>query len=95
MSSLCLSALLALALALPSRGAVDVATGIEFPNRITDKDFPGVGDGTLAGTGVRVKKIGPVAVKVYAVGLYVDQRAVQSSLNRCAPRSATATRLSL
>lgn len=37
--------------------------------------------GRLAGLGVRVKKIvGPVAVQVYAVGLYLDPRGVKAKL---------------
>ncbi|CAN0366193.1 unnamed protein product [Ectocarpus sp. 4 AP-2014] len=32
------------------------------------------------GTGVRVKKIGPAGVKVYAVGLYVDEKAAAKEL---------------
>lgn len=35
---------------------------------------------SLAGTGVRVKKIGPAAVKVYAVGLYVEAKGAKSEL---------------
>ncbi|CAN0111628.1 unnamed protein product [Hapterophycus canaliculatus] len=33
------------------------------------------------GTGVRVKKIGPAGVKVYAVGLYVDEKAASKDLD--------------
>ena len=33
---------------------------------------------TLAGTGVRVKKLGPVPVKIYAAGVYLDKKAVAS-----------------
>lgn len=45
---------------------------------------------SLAGTGVRVKKIGPAAVKVYAVGLYVDPKGAASELSnyRCGGLSA-------
>ena len=35
----------------------------------------------LAGVGTRVKKIGPVGVKVYAAGLYLDK---YSAVNACA-----------
>ncbi|CAM9388973.1 unnamed protein product, partial [Phaeothamnion confervicola] len=34
----------------------------------------------LAGVGVRVKKIGPAAVKVYGLGVYVDERGAKSAL---------------
>lgn len=33
------------------------------------------------GTGVRVKKIGPAGVKVYAVGLYVEEKGAASDLD--------------
>jgi len=55
----------------------DPATGIEFPGEFC----PRGGDAKchdLAGTAVRVKKIGPVGVKVYAVGLYVDSDGLAS-----------------
>ena len=35
---------------------------------------------SLMGTGVRMKKIGPAAVNVYAVGLYVDERGAVNEL---------------
>lgn len=42
------------------------------------------------GTGVRVKKIGPAGVKVYAVGLYVDPKGAQSELakHKCVSSSS-------
>lgn len=36
---------------------------------------------SLMGTGVRVKKIGPAGVKVYAVGLYVDEKGAMKELD--------------
>lgn len=38
-------------------------------------------DLSLMGTGVRVKKIGPAGVKVYAVGLYVDEKGAAKDLD--------------
>ena len=35
---------------------------------------------TLAGVGVRIKKIGPISAKVYSAGLYVDKAAVSRQL---------------
>eukprot|EP01038_Epipyxis_sp_PR26KG_P004451 gene4451-6296_t len=37
---------------------------------------------TLAGVGIRVKKIGPIKANVYSVGLYVDKSAVISKLKK-------------
>ena len=36
---------------------------------------------SLMGTGVRVKKIGPAGVKVYAVGLYVEEKGAVKELD--------------
>lgn len=35
---------------------------------------------SLAGVGVRVKQIGPIKAKVYAIGVYVDKVSVIKSL---------------
>ena len=48
--------------AISAEGFVDPATGIAFS--------PSEGKLGLMGVGVRVKKLGPVAVKVYSVGFY-------------------------
>lgn len=67
--------------ALTASAMTEPATGIDFAARVSDNELPGAGtDARIAGTGVRVKKIGPISAKVYAVGLYVDERAVQSQL---------------
>ncbi|CAM9728542.1 unnamed protein product, partial [Ectocarpus sp. 13 AM-2016] len=53
------------------------ATKIAFREKVS---LPGGGGSSLMGTGVRVKKIGPAGVKVYAVGLYVDEKAAAKEL---------------
>eukprot|EP00903_Cladosiphon_okamuranus_P009853 g9363.t1 len=55
------------------------ATSISFREKIK---LPGGGSSALMGTGVRVKKIGPAGVKVYAVGLYVDEKGAAKELER-------------
>ncbi|CAN0038092.1 unnamed protein product [Ascophyllum nodosum] len=53
------------------------ATKISFKDKVS---LPGGGQSSLMGTGVRVKKFGPMAVNVYAVGLYVDEKEAESEL---------------
>ncbi|CAB1108746.1 FAPa [Ectocarpus sp. CCAP 1310/34] len=53
------------------------ATKISFREKVS---LPGGSGSSLMGTGVRVKKIGPAGVKVYAVGLYVDEKAAAKEL---------------
>mmetsp|Transcript_1987 Transcript_1987/g.2073 ORF Transcript_1987/g.2073 Transcript_1987/m.2073 type:complete len:214 (+) Transcript_1987:144-785(+) len=45
------------------------STKVTFDSSTDDKKL------TLAGVGVRVKKIGPLSVKVYAAGVYLDRAA--------------------
>ena len=59
--------------AISAEGFVDPATGIAFS--------PSEGKLGLMGVGVRVKKLGPVAVKVYSVGFYTDTSAVSKAVN--------------
>lgn len=54
------------------------ATKISFREKFS---LPGGSQGSLMGTGVRVKKIGPAGVKVYAVGLYVDEKGAMKELD--------------
>jgi len=62
---------------VPKGNVVDPATQISFPPK---KDDLG-----LLGVGVRVKKIGPLAVKVYSVGLYADTNAVEKNIVETSP----------
>jgi len=61
------------------RGAAqtDPGTGVEFPGEFCPRGRDAKCH-TLAGVATRVKKIGPVGVKVYAVGLYVDEDGLAS-----------------
>ncbi|CAN0187642.1 unnamed protein product [Scytosiphon promiscuus] len=54
------------------------ATKISFREKVS---LPGGSASSLMGTGVRVKKIGPAGVKVYAVGLYVDEKGAAKDLD--------------
>eukprot|EP00752_Nemacystus_decipiens_P006542 g5893.t1 len=77
-------ALLLVLLAHPRRFCADAdvkekATSISFRERIK---LPGGSASALMGTGVRVKKIGPAGVKVYAVGLYVEEKGAIKELER-------------
>ncbi|CAM9534811.1 unnamed protein product [Chrysoparadoxa australica] len=68
-----------LALAV-SADRTESATSISFKDTIK---LPGASsDASLAGLGVRVKKIGPVKAKVYALGIYVDEKAAVKDLDR-------------
>ena len=58
---------------------VDPATSIAFA--------PAMGKLSLLGVGVRVKKLGPVAVKVYSVGLYSDAPTVTKAVSKLQPGS--------
>ncbi|KAG5188908.1 chalcone isomerase [Tribonema minus] len=75
-----------LALLLSAFAAVTLADVKEHATGISFKDtlkLPGASTaGSLAGTGVRVKKIGPAAFKVYAVGMYVDSAKARSELSK-------------
>ncbi len=73
--------LLAALLVAGTRAMTEPASKIKFDDKLT---LPGTGSGlSLAGVGVRVKKlVGPVGVKVYAVGLYVDQAAAAKKLSK-------------
>ena len=71
--------LIALSFVLSFAGAdvVEKATGHAFASTI---GFP---PSELLGAGVRVKQIGPVAAKVYAVGLYASRGHAVSSCRGC------------
>lgn len=73
----CVSALLA----LTTYAMIEPATKIKFEETIS---LPGSVAGlSLAGVGVRVKKlVGPLAVKVYGVGLYVDKGVAVRKLSK-------------
>lgn len=59
---------------------MEPASKINFLDTIS---LPGTAGLSLAGVGVRVKKlVGPLAVKVYGVGLYVDEKAVGKRLSK-------------
>eukprot|EP00904_Undaria_pinnatifida_P008074 jgi/Undpi1/4397/HiC_scaffold_17.g07754.m1 len=56
---------------------IEKATKIAFREKLS---LPGGSASSLMGTGVRVKKIGPAGVKVYAVGLYVEEKGAAKEL---------------
>ncbi|CAM9852236.1 unnamed protein product [Discosporangium mesarthrocarpum] len=79
MTRILLMVLLAV-LGVPSLAdVVEPATKIGFKEKLK---LPGSGANNLASTGVRVKKIGPAAVKVYAVGIYVDPNGAKAALSK-------------
>lgn len=71
------SALLALT---TTQAMTEPASKIKFDDTIS---LPGQAGLSLAGVGVRVKKlVGPLAVKVYGVGLYVDEKTMTKKLSK-------------
>jgi hypothetical protein len=70
-----------LALTTTTYAMTEPASKIKFEDTLT---LPGTASSlSLAGVGVRVKKlVGPLAVKVYGVGLYVDEKAVGKRLSK-------------
>lgn len=61
---------------------VEKATGLAFPE--SSGTFPAL---SLAGVGVRVKQVGPVAAKVYAVGVHVPRSSVVGRLRALRSKS--------
>ncbi|CAM9908327.1 unnamed protein product, partial [Heterosigma akashiwo] len=62
--------------ALALADVTEPKTGIKFADR-----FGGLG---LAGVGVRVKQIGPLSVKVYGVGMYMDESSALEEISEYA-----------
>jgi len=63
---------------------IEPATGLSFKDSLNGQE--------LAGVGVREKKIGPVKVKVYGVGMYMDEKSALSDLAEFAGKAVSAVK---
>lgn len=57
----------------------EVATSVVYPAK-TKVPVDNSGDYRVLGAGARIKAIGPIGVKVYAVALYVEAKGARSAL---------------